>query len=69
MHGLVDDQARAVTEALPTFPTHIGSYPSVDHLVADEVAALPEALPTFSTFMGLFIVALIFCVPSDVCIV
>uniref|UniRef100_A0A8C0U9Z7 Uncharacterized protein n=1 Tax=Cyanistes caeruleus TaxID=156563 RepID=A0A8C0U9Z7_CYACU len=51
---MVDDQVSAVTEALPTFPTHIGSHPSVGQLVPDQVGALPEALPTFLTLVGPF---------------
>ena len=49
------DQVSAVTEALPTLPTHIGPFPSVDHLVVGEVGSLPEALSTFPTLIRLFV--------------
>ncbi|KFW82823.1 hypothetical protein N305_01351, partial [Manacus vitellinus] len=51
---LVDHQVRALAEALPTFPTCVGSFPSVDLLVADQVGPPAEALPTFPTCVGSF---------------
>lgn len=49
------EKAGAMSEALPTFQTLVGLYPSVALLVADQAGALAEVLPTFQALLGFLI--------------
>ena len=52
VHSLVDAEAGALTEGLPTLIALKRFFPCVHSLMDAEAGALAEGLPTLATFIG-----------------